>query len=561
MDNQQAEGLQDEVFFASGKSHTAKIRMWMWIGLIGGFAVSAATSSSGIALVYTGVLLLVAGGGMELFFRGQLKTDKPLVTLTTNFIESPGFPGKVKRIPWQDVIGVSLEPQQGVPMLQLQLVETADRPNKRSFLTGANSARPLINLAPISPEDQERLLDAINRRISDGNPWHKSEGQNDLLAEREFQEKLKALAPIPWVTYAVIGINVVVWSITVALGASPMQVTADKLLTWGGNAASEVQKGEWWRMLTATFLHGGLMHLTMNMIGLIGAGITVERLYGHRLYALIYLGSGLMGSAMSLNFAAQKSVSVGASGAVFGVAGALLAVVYKNRGQMPKIFGKQTLSGMGVFVLYSLVQGFANRGIDNAAHIGGLLGGCLLAYMLPDRLDLERFERQLVARSTAALASACIGVAGLAATAPPATHDLGRAIANGPVLEKSVRNFQAVMVVLQREVQDVNTGKMTPRESDERSRTVHAPVFRQVVSDFSQVYLLPGDPRETMVKDMKRMAELLQESLAMQSVFKEGSEKPEPADPVRMAAIEKEATEVGKRMVKFAEEAKAKQKH
>ena len=149
---------------------------------------------------------------------------------------------------------------------------------------------------------------------------------------------------------------------------------------------------------------------------------------------------------------------------------------------------------------------------------------------------------------------------GVQTCALPISYDLGRAIANGPALEKSVRNFQAAMVTLQREAQDVNTGKMTARESDERSRTVHAPVFRQVVRDFSQVYLLPGDPRETMVKDMKRMAELLQESLAMQSVFKEGSEKPEPADPVRMAAIEKEATEVGKRMVKFAEEAKAKQK-
>lgn len=558
MDNQQTQSLPDEVFLASKKSHMSKVRIWTWFGLIAGFAYSAALSPG--SLMFTGVFILLIGGCMELIFRSQLKPGKPLITLAAGFIESPSFPGKVKQIPWHEVIGVSLEPQQGVPMLQLQLVESTDRPNKRSFLSGVNHSKPLINLAPFSPEDQERLLNSINRRIANGNPWHKTEAQNDLSAEREFQEKLKALAPIPWVTYAVIGVNVAVWGAMVALGANPLQIPVDKLLLWGGNTASEVQKGEWWRMLTATFMHSGLMHLTMNMIGLAGAGITVERLYGHRLYTLIYFGSGLMGSAMSLNFAAQKSVSVGASGAVFGVAGALLVVVWKNRGQLPKIFGKQTLSGIGVFVLYSLVQGFANRGIDNAAHIGGLLGGCALAFMLPERLDIERFQRQLVARSVAAIAAACVGVVGLAALAPPATYDLGRAIASAPALEKSMKGFQAAMSGLQQEIQDIKTGKLTERESDERSRTVHAPVLRQVVRDFSQVYLLPGDPREPMVRDIKRMAELIEESLAMQSVFKEGVEKPEPANPARMAAIEKELVEINKRMTKLGEETKAKQK-
>lgn len=111
------------------------------------------------------------------------------------------------------------------------------------------------------------------------------------------------------------------------------------------------------------------MHVAMNMLGLYSAGIWVERIYGKRLFTLVYLASGLMGSVLSLYFSAQNAVSVGASGTVFGVTGAFLVAVAQNRSRLPKLFSQQTLSGMGLFIVYSLLQGFGTQGIDNAAHI------------------------------------------------------------------------------------------------------------------------------------------------------------------------------------------------
>ncbi len=129
----------------------------------------------------------------------------------------------------------------------------------------------------------------------------------------------------------------------------------------------------------------------MNMVGLVSAGVTVERIYGRPQFALIYFGAGLAGSALRLHFSAQQAVSVGASGAVFGITGAFLVGVFQHRDKLPKTFSKQTLSGLSFFILYALAQGFAKQGIDNAAHIGGLLGGCLLAFILPERFDPIHF--------------------------------------------------------------------------------------------------------------------------------------------------------------------------
>jgi len=133
-----------------------------------------------------------------------------------------------------------------------------------------------------------------------------------------FANRRRALARQPWVSYALVLLNVAVWLLTLASGAALMQAPADQMLVWGGNAASEVQRGQWWRLLTAVFLHSGLMHLTMNMAALLCTGPTVERVVGSRRFLLLYLGAGLAGSALSLHFSAQHSTAVGASGAAKG---------------------------------------------------------------------------------------------------------------------------------------------------------------------------------------------------------------------------------------------------
>lgn len=284
------------------------------------------------------------------------------------------------------------------------------------------------------------------------------------------------------------------------------------------------------------FLHNGLMHIALNMLGLYSVGITVERIYGPRLFALIYLASGLLGSALSLHFGAQVAVSVGASGAVFGIAGALIVGIWQHRRQLPQSISKQTLSSAGIFVLYSLVQGFAKQGIDNAAHIGGLLAGCVLAYVLPERLDLERYAKTVRRQILIGLAFAVAATVTLATAAPQAHVDQRGSLhfANG------VRAMLEAFKSMHLEAEQVKAGKISERESDERSRTVFAPMMRNVLAELSKAKLPPTDPRYPMLVDATRMSELLLESLAMESINPAGVDKPEPADPIRSAAIAKE---------------------
>lgn len=549
----------DEAFHSSQNSQLAKTRRWIWISVAFGTLVALAGSKgSPGGMAFTIGLSLALAVAIDLFLRRQMVTDTPAVTLTKDGIASRLFTGKTKQYAWPSIAGVAFESNQNARLLRLLLDPALALPDRRDFLTGANAARPAIPLNSFEPAVQEELYAAINRRVARADSSNASAPANPLAEEREFQERLKSLAPTPWLTYGLIAVNILIWAITVALGAGIMTVPTEKLLLWGGNSASEVQRGEWWRLLSAMFLHSGLMHLLMNMIGLASAGITVERIYGRRLFVLLYIGSGLLGSALSLHFAAQHAVSVGASGAVFGITGALLVGIFQHRKNLPANFAKQTASSLGVFILYSLLQGLSRQGIDNAAHIGGLVGGCLLAYLLPERFDLEHFARTFKQRAIAGVTITALATTTLAATAPAAEIDHRRLFAGQAAFMRAIAEFDAAIKAMQADQQNVASSKLTAREADERSRTLLAPMMRQAVQDFAAADLLPSDPRAPLLKESKRMTELLLESLEMQSVYPAGSDKPEPVDPVRMAAIENEIKEVGGRLEKIVRDTQAK---
>ncbi|WP_295960896.1 rhomboid family intramembrane serine protease [Rhodoferax sp.] len=356
--------------------------------------------------------------------------------------------------------------------------------------------------------------------------------------EHQFHDWLHALAPRTWVSYGLIALNVAVWAWMVARGVDAFHPPAELLLQWGGNAASEVQRGQVWRLLTATFVHSGIVHLVMNMLGLWAIGQTAERIYGHRVFLGIYLGSALAASALSLHFSAQKTVSVGASGAVFGLAGVVLVAVLRHRDTMPRLFGKQMLRGIGFFVVYSLAQGFLQAGVDNAAHVGGLLAGALMGCILPVRPDLLRARPQARGRAVLALAAVAALVVGLAALAPPAAVDFQRKYAGAAAFELAMRNFNAAMLRLGQESQLLRAGKLSAQQSDERSRSVHAPAFRQVQAELAAVWLPPGDPRNALLQEVRQQAGWMAEVQGMASVTPPGSSQPQPADPARMAALQ-----------------------
>lgn len=142
---------------------------------------------------------------------------------------------------------------------------------------------------------------------------------------------------------------------------------------------------QWWRIITSMFLHADADHLAGNMLMLYVSGELVEKYVGKQKFALLYFFSGISGSLLYAvyEFTTGRYVdTIGASGAVFGVIGALLVIVLRNRGRYANI----TIGRMGFMIVYMLYMGFGTSNINNAAHIGGLLGGMILTalYMLAD---------------------------------------------------------------------------------------------------------------------------------------------------------------------------------
>lgn len=184
-----------------------------------------------------------------------------------------------------------------------------------------------------------------------------------------------ALAPA-LVTITIVALNVLVWLAMLGAGADAMGPSGEILVLWGADYGPLTLRGEYWRLLTSAFLHSGIIHLGMNMYVLWGAGQAVERIYGRTAYALVYLFAAVGGSATSL-LLNPSVLSVGASGAVFGVVGAFGAFIFANRRVIKPEVRKQLMRNLGMFLLINIAFGFAVPRIDQGAHVGGFLAGAL----------------------------------------------------------------------------------------------------------------------------------------------------------------------------------------
>lgn len=219
---------------------------------------------------------------------------------------------------------------------------------------------------------------------------------------REFVWRLHEATPRTWVTPILVGANLLVWLLNVASGLSPISPRPIELALWGGNHLPLTIEQPW-RLLTATFLHGGILHLAFNMWALWDTGRLAERFYGNGQLLLIYLVAGLSGSMASLFFAARTGVSVGASGAIFGVVGCLLAALFTKAHKLPTVLVQSMRSSMLTFVGFSLFMGFTAGFIDNAAHLGGLAGGFAMGMLLAEKFDLDEYRRQAPVRAVLAV--------------------------------------------------------------------------------------------------------------------------------------------------------------
>lgn len=199
-------------------------------------------------------------------------------------------------------------------------------------------------------------------------------------------------------SYLLIAANVIMFVITAISGVSVISPRGGDLLPWGANYAPLTYNGEWWRLFTSMFLHFGVIHLAVNMVTLYFIGSNLEPMLGKGRFLVSYICAGLMGSVASLWWHSDGSaISAGASGAIFGIAGVFLALLTTNL--IPASARKGMLQSIGIFVAYNIFNGLKeNSGVDNAAHLGGLIGGMVIgyAYFLTLRPGAARAKTQVV---------------------------------------------------------------------------------------------------------------------------------------------------------------------
>lgn len=218
-------------------------------------------------------------------------------------------------------------------------------------------------------------------------------------------------------TLTLCALNVAVFVVMSAAGLSPWSPTGEQVLPWGASFGPLVLSGEWWRLFTAMFLHLGIVHLALNMWCLLDLGLLAEFLFGRVAFVFLYLLSGLGGGVLSL-LVHPTVVAAGASGAIFGVAGGIVVYVWLHRLGFHSAKLESALPAVAVFILYNLYNlwyGFGDAGIDNAAHLGGLMVGGAMGALLPGpSSEPGRFTR-LRLPGAVALAGALIVYGGMRA--------------------------------------------------------------------------------------------------------------------------------------------------
>lgn len=191
----------------------------------------------------------------------------------------------------------------------------------------------------------------------------KTEKENKLYA-KTFKDKKLVFTPI------IIALNIIIFLVIYAISGA--NLSAMRLLNFGGVFAPYIQTGEVWRLVTGTFLHAGIIHLLVNMYSLYLIGLQIENFIGKYKFLAIYFISAITGSLMSC-IIHPGIVSVGASGAIFGLLGSLVYFGYHYRLYLGSVLRNQIIP----IILCNLLIGFMISGVDNAAHIGGLIGGYL----------------------------------------------------------------------------------------------------------------------------------------------------------------------------------------
>lgn len=242
----------------------------------------------------------------------------------------------------------------------------------------------LIELTPIFESEEEDILNAP-----------------PPTTKQKLLGFLSIFIPRPeyFITPILINANIAIFIVMVICGVSAFEPSVSDLISWGANFGPLTLDHQYWRLITAIFLHIGIMHLLLNMYALMYIGMLLEPRLGKLKFAAAYLLTGLSASIVSVT-THGFIVSAGASGAIFGMYGVFLSMLTTNI--IEKNVRKQLLVSIGFFVVFNLLYG-TKEGIDNAAHVGGLVSGFIIGYLYypslskPDNTGLEVFSVMSIA--------------------------------------------------------------------------------------------------------------------------------------------------------------------
>jgi rhomboid protease GluP len=213
-------------------------------------------------------------------------------------------------------------------------------------------------------------------------------------AQAQARAERPSLIKLLPVTSAIIAANVLVFVGMVVSGASPVEPTISDLVKWGANTGVQTLLQQPWRMWTSNYVHIGIIHIALNMWCLWSLGVLAERIFDRWTYFLTYTCCGIAGSLASLGFHPTR-IGAGASGAIFGLAGALISALYLGHLPVPPRALKSTLKSLVLFAGYNLFFGAVVPAIDNSAHLGGLVCGLILGAVLARHLTSAREERNV----------------------------------------------------------------------------------------------------------------------------------------------------------------------
>lgn len=433
------------------------------------------------------MLLWVAPLSFFLMFGGlwSVLHRLPVLRISPSGVNGRAFSGR--EVPWNSI--ERIEVLTGGADFRFVVTPSAAGERQRTCV---------VSSVALSDADQQRIREALHLIVSQlgaAEATRIAEQVRESRATAAFERKLATLTPRVWAMPIVMVLCVGVWVAMLKGGASVLSPTPEDVHRWGGSTAWDIQAGEWWRLGSAMFVHAGVEHLALNMAALWPAGWLLTRLLGNRGFLLVYFGAGLVGAALSLHFSGQRAVCVGASGAVFGVIGALMASVTQHHGKFPGVRGLEMVIGLLFYVGLSLVVGSYNPAIDNAAHIGGLLAGLIAGWVLVEKIEVGPSWNVRAAKFLLAAVLMGGGTAVVALKAPVARADVIAVLGQWRALEAPSRAHEEAMRRLSDDYAAVKRLGITSAELATRIEKVHIPDFSRLTAQFDALRLsLEGIP-------------------------------------------------------------------